>query len=261
MAGKRGFTLIELLVVVAIIAVLVAILLPALTKAREGAKRAVCLSNQKQIATGLVEYALENYGRFPPAPYWANASLSYQVYVGKDTLPGVGTSGSWFGLGLLFASKIITDPKAFYCPSMDGGQFPLFTYPAGWTTWYHEGYLRRCIGYLYRLFGESGRTADDIPTEEMEKLQKLTISSAPPRFGLSVDIFSYAWPHVNPYGLNLAFADGHAEFMDVGFEEYRRAVHYMSADTTLIRDPFTFEFWKALDKRDFSELQDNWPLP
>ena len=54
--GKRGFTLIELLVVISIIALLIAILLPALQKAREAAGLSACASNQKQIALGILLY-------------------------------------------------------------------------------------------------------------------------------------------------------------------------------------------------------------
>lgn len=62
---RRGFTLIEVLVVVAIIALLVAILLPSLSAAREQARRAVCLSNKKQIALALGSYMSANDGYFP----------------------------------------------------------------------------------------------------------------------------------------------------------------------------------------------------
>ena len=59
-AARRGFTLVELLVVVAIIALLMSILLPALGHAREQGKRAVCLSNMRQMGIALLSYALEN---------------------------------------------------------------------------------------------------------------------------------------------------------------------------------------------------------
>jgi prepilin-type N-terminal cleavage/methylation domain-containing protein/prepilin-type processing-associated H-X9-DG protein len=67
---RKAFTLIELLVVIAIIAILAAILFPVFAQAKEAAKKTVCLSNVKQIGTGLVMYLGDYDDTVPRQAYW-----------------------------------------------------------------------------------------------------------------------------------------------------------------------------------------------
>src|SRR5689334_9520640 len=61
----RAFTLVEILVVIGIIALLVAMILPALNKARTSASRVVCASNERQIAMSMIMFANEHHGYLP----------------------------------------------------------------------------------------------------------------------------------------------------------------------------------------------------
>jgi prepilin-type N-terminal cleavage/methylation domain-containing protein len=99
--GCRGFTLLELLVVMAIIAVLAALLLPTIGKARERAKRTVCTSNLRQLGSAMLMYTSDHKGRLPNA----NPPNSVGDYAATNQV-------------LVALNDIyVKSPPVFHCPS------------------------------------------------------------------------------------------------------------------------------------------------
>jgi|GEM_PF-281288 len=105
--ARRGFTLIELLVVIAIIALLISVMLPALSAARTQGKSAVCATRLKQLGVGLLMYAHDYEGRMMPAAYTSNATV------------GTGAPIYWWGTN---AAAVIDHTKGFVWPYL---QVPL----------------------------------------------------------------------------------------------------------------------------------------
>ncbi len=148
--ADSGFTLVELLVVIGIIALLISMLLPALNKAREAARNAQCLSNQRQIMLGAINFAGDHHGYLPTSTTnnWVIGTYSYNdpwrqryAYRGDTTgstnylkdwasslMPYLGFKdgdmNDFAALSALQASQVA--PKVFICPSDDSvnsGQF------------------------------------------------------------------------------------------------------------------------------------------
>src|SRR5512135_2637578 len=119
--ARSGFTLIELLVVIAIIAILAAMLLPALARARQKAYGIKCMNNSKQLAVSFHMYQLDNTDFFPPNPDDANLVQGHNWVAGNVSLP---TGPEAFNPDILMdatrcliAPYISANVGIFHCPA------------------------------------------------------------------------------------------------------------------------------------------------
>ena len=142
-----GFTLIELLVVIAIIAILAAMLLPALAAAKEKANRAYCTNNLHQLGVGYIMYATDNDSMYPITNAGGNGPnvinggyytrwICFVPNVSAPTAVNYSTASTNFtDFGSEYPAKYAGNGGVFYCPSLnaknsalgDTGYLPLLT--------------------------------------------------------------------------------------------------------------------------------------
>jgi prepilin-type N-terminal cleavage/methylation domain-containing protein/prepilin-type processing-associated H-X9-DG protein len=212
MNPRRAFTLIELLSVIAIIAILAALLLPALSHAKERAQRLACLNNQRQLGLAWEMYAGDNYGKLVVNDVDASGlvprSTSNSWVAGNcvaDTFPAAITSGTLY--------PYLKNIEIYRCPADRGfipgtsvtknRSFSLSAYMNGAaanTNWNVQSLnqatqIRNASGSL-TFIDEADLTIDDGHFLYSSKLDDW----------LNVP----AWRHQN--GAVLAFADGHTEY-------------------------------------------------
>ena len=119
--NRGGFTLIELLVVIAIIAILAAILMPALASAKLAGNKAACLSNLREIGIAVHAYADDFNGNIPfgpkAGPYLTPAN--FYPSTGAPTSLLSLQSGEPVALGLLLKQHLAAQPRVLFCPGSD----------------------------------------------------------------------------------------------------------------------------------------------
>ena len=228
--SRHGFTLIELLVVIAIIAILAAMLLPALTSAKERAKRLSCLNNLKQLGTALFVYVGDFNDKIPKPAYTGltGATLPWTTYLLYN---GAGTAGASAANAtdpvneqVFYTTGLIKDGHIFYCTSAANEVDPAFQYTSystatvPWPAYYQNSAPTLVSGspfvrnsYSYYPQGKLATVTGTLTWyPPVEKSSDLTAA----RSIFTDTLYAYQTiPHrggKNANAVNLVWGDGHA---------------------------------------------------
>ena len=239
-AKRTGFTLIELLVVIAIIAILAAMLLPALAQAKAKAQQIFCMNNEKQMGIALQMYVSDN--AYYPGHWDLRSGIGISKYTGKPVNNAIAWTGRLYG----YAKS--TD--LFFCPAKKGNgadrfkwkdyrgkdsakkdpTFPFNLHPGGgafFTYGYNDWGVREFVTVKNRTLGLGGdvKSEKDLIPESTVRMPSdmVCISdtqadgvwdcAVDPCDGGNFNNPAKEWPSKrHTLGSNILLADGHAEY-------------------------------------------------
>lgn len=205
---RRGFTLIELLVVVAIIALLIAILLPALGRAKELANRTTCAANLTGIMKSMILYSSDNNDCFP---YLGSSNI-------RNTTP-VGTSGGalMYDVYYLVGTGVVA-PKQFVCKS-DSSAIPAQAAtsananpPYTPTYWTNGGTADYSYSYSFAFQYASSSSLANFWHNTMDTAVALVADMNPGTASIAYPKGNHNSHIHSDEGQNVAYGDNHAEF-------------------------------------------------
>lgn len=233
MQVRRGFTLVELLVVIGIIAVLISLLLPSLGKARAQAQRTACLSNLRQVHQAFVFYALDHHDQVP---------LGYRSAKQYNSMLFSATAGKFVLFGHLFQARLLSDGRAFYCPSENNPSFMHDTAQNPWPALDATPTTNIQLGY-------SLRPEMKIPDTLVGMLPKLSrFKSRAIVADLTSAKLRVDTRHVS--GVNALFGDGSASWIPRGqIEPAISQLPEAAGAPNVAMDPLMDQVWSGIDKR------------